>query len=114
MSNQTSPVATPTPPPNPAAPKLSLWRRAGETLAGSALGFLLWSFAGPGMIGWWYEPPSKDAFSCAGTVRTAIGQFVFMQLVSALIGAIMVAVVLFLGRRWWSGRAAKKAAARSA
>jgi hypothetical protein len=87
----------------------TVWRRAGEVLAGSAVGFLAWSFVGPGLIGWWYEPPSKDAFSCAGSVRAALGKFVVMQLVSAVTGAVVLAVVLFVGRRWWARRHAPSA-----
>lgn len=86
-----------------AKPKV-LWKRVGEILAGSAIGFLVWSFVGPQLISWWYEPPSKDAFSCAGSVRDALQKFVVMQLVSALVGAVVLGVVLLLGRRWWASR----------
>lgn len=93
--------------PTPAPPTRSaIWRRIGEVLAGSALGFVIWSLVGPGMIGWWYEPPSKDAFSCAGTVRSALGQFVAMQMVSAVVGATILGLGLFLVRRWWAKRQA--------
>ncbi len=97
--------ASPAPPPTPPQ-RASIWRRVGEVLAGSALGFVTWSIVGPGMIGWWYEPPSKDAFSCAGTVRSALGQFVAMQMVSAVVGATILGVGLFFIRRWWSKRRA--------
>lgn len=80
------------------------WRRIGEILSGSALGFLASSFLGPNAISWWYEPPSKDAFSCAGSVRDALQKFVVMQLVSALVGGVIIAIVLFVARRWWASR----------
>lgn len=80
-----------------------------EWLAGGAVGFLLCSVFGPGVIGWWYEPPSKDALSCASTVRGALGQFVRMQLMMAVGGAVIIGLLLFLGRRWWSRRGATPA-----
>ena len=75
-----------------------------ELLVGGVASFLLWSFFGPNIIGWWYEPPSKDAFSCATTVRGALGQFVQMQLLMAAGGAVSLALLLFLGRRWLNNR----------
>jgi hypothetical protein len=79
-------------------------RTVAEALVGSAVGFIVWSFMGPGMIGWWYEPPSKDAFSCAGSVKTALGQFITMQIVFAFTGAVVIAIAMFFGRRWWAKR----------
>jgi hypothetical protein len=82
------------------APSSSTGRRLLLELAiGAILGFIAWSLAGPTVIGWWYEPPSKDAFSCAGSVRVALGQFVKMQLGAALGGAAGFAALLFAGRR---------------
>jgi hypothetical protein len=66
---------------------------------GAVTGFVFWSAVGPAVISWWYEPPSKDAFSCAGSVKTALSQFVTMQLISAAIGAVGLAVILFVFRR---------------
>jgi hypothetical protein len=63
------------------------------------LGFLAWSLSGPTIISWWYEPPSRDAFSCAGSVRMALLQFVKMQLGAAVVGAFGFALLLFVGRR---------------
>lgn len=74
-------------------------RLALELAIGAVLGFVLWSLAGPTVISWWYEPPSRDAFSCAGSVRMALAQFVKMQLGAALFGAVGFALVLFGGRR---------------
>jgi hypothetical protein len=82
------------------APSSSPGRRFLLELAiGAVLGFIAWSLAGPTVIGWWYEPPSKDAFSCAGSVRTALSQFVKMQLGAAVAGAGGLATLLFAGRR---------------
>ena len=74
-------------------------RLALELAIGAVLGFVAWSLTGPTVISWWYEPPSKDAFSCAGSVRIALAQFVKMQLGAALFGAGGFAAVLFGGRR---------------
>jgi len=88
-------------------PKSSLVRRGGAAAAvGAVIGFVAWSLAGPGIISLWYEPPSRDAFSCAGTVKTALSQFVKMQLISAVIGAAGVAV-LWLAVRRGGGRGAR-------
>lgn len=62
------------------AQKMGVARRlALEVAVGAVLGFLTWSIVGPSVMGWWYEPPSKDAFSCAGSVRNALSQFVFIR-----------------------------------
>jgi hypothetical protein len=63
--------------------------------AGALVGLTGSSVGGPSVISWWYEPPSRDAFSCAGSVKSALGQFVMMQLVCAAIGGIAVAVIFF-------------------
>lgn len=81
-------------------------RRIGAQLAmGGVLGFAASSFGGPAVIGWWYEPPIKDAFSCASSVRAALSQFVKMQLICAALGAVAVAVVVFFVRRSLKKRA---------
>jgi hypothetical protein len=77
-----------------------------SVLAGGAvLGFAGSSVVGPTMISWWYEPPSKDAFSCAGSVRTALSQFVTMQLICASLGALVLTVIVLLVRRALKNRA---------
>jgi hypothetical protein len=70
-----------------------------QLAGGAVLGFVLSSVFGPTVISWWYEPPSRDAFSCAGSVRTALGQFVTMQLVAAGVGAVVLTLLVFLIRR---------------
>ena len=93
-----------------AAPTTSrLSRTLLELALGAAIGFAVWSFGGPGVIGWWYEPPSGDAFSCAGTVRTALTQFITMQLIFAACGAAVTALLLFSVRRALKKRATSKA-----
>lgn len=74
-------------------------RTAIGSAVGSVVGFVVWSLVGPAIISWWYEPPSKDAFSCAGSVKTALSQFVTMQLISASIGAVAVTILSFVFRR---------------
>jgi hypothetical protein len=75
-------------------------RRVGVALAiGAVLGFAASSFVGPSIIGWWYEPPIKDAFSCASSVRGALHQFVTMQLVCAALGAVIIALIAFFVSR---------------
>jgi hypothetical protein len=75
---------------------------------GAALGFAGSSMAGPSVIGWWYEPPIKDAFSCASSVRAALGQFVKMQLICAAVGAVVLTVVVLLVRRSLKNRAQRE------
>jgi len=83
-----------------AAPVTSVARRSAlEAALGAVLGFVVWSFGGPAVISWWYEPPSRDAFSCAGSVKTALSQFVTMQLISAVVGAVGAGLLLFALRR---------------
>lgn len=74
-------------------------RTASSAAVGAVVGFVAWSIIGPAVISWWYEPPSKDAFSCAGSVKTALSQFVWMQLVSAAVGATGLAVIWFALKR---------------
>jgi multisubunit Na+/H+ antiporter MnhB subunit len=85
---------------NQAAAPTSAARRIGSHLAvGSVLGFIASSLAGPTVIGWWYAPPIKDAFSCASSVRAALAEFVKMQLICAILGGIVVALGVYLVRR---------------
>jgi large-conductance mechanosensitive channel len=87
-------------------------RRAAVALAvGAVIGFALSSVAGPSVIGWWYEPPIKDAFSCASSVRGALKQFVTMQLVCAAVGAVVLALIVFLVSRSRGGPVAPSASA---
>jgi hypothetical protein len=75
-------------------------RRIGMSLAvGAVIGFTLSSIAGPSVIGWWYAPPIKDAFSCASSVRAALGQLIEMQLISAAVGGALAAIIVFFARR---------------
>jgi hypothetical protein len=85
---------------DPIAVPSSGLRRMGVALAsGAVLGFAVSSFAGPPIIGWWYEPPVKEANSCASSVRVALGQFVTMQLVCAAVGAVLIALIAFFVSR---------------
>ena len=79
-----------------------------ELAVGAAVGLGLSSLVGPSVIGWWYEPPSKDAFSCAGSVRTALAQFVTMQLASAGVGGVGLIGLSLLFRRAATQRAAAR------
>jgi hypothetical protein len=90
----------------PTAPSTPTARRIGTQLAvGGVLGFAASSFGGPAVIGWWYEPPIKDAFSCASSVRAALSQFVTMQLVCAALGAVLATLAVFFARRAMKKRA---------
>ncbi len=79
-------------------------RTAIEVTIGVALGFIAGTVFGPQLIKVWYEPPSKDAFSCAGSVEKALGQFVIFQLVTAALGGLLLALILFFLRRVFSKR----------
>jgi len=79
-------------------------RRIGTTLAvGGVLGFILWSLTGPAVIGWWYEPPVKEIYSCASSVESAVRQFVIAQLVCAALGGIVVSLLVYFVRRSFGG-----------
>ncbi len=82
-----------------------------EVAVGATLGFVLSTLEGPALIKLLYEPPSKDAFSCAGTVQTALSQFVKVQLGCAALGGIGLALVLFFGRRFLRKRREAKSTA---
>jgi hypothetical protein len=90
-------------------------RRIGVQLAvGGVLGFAASSFAGPAIIGWWYEPPIKDAFSCASSVRAALSQFVTMQLICAAVGGGLAMLTVFLVRRALASRSSQAQPGRGA
>lgn len=83
-----------------------MWRGVAVQLAvGAAIGFIATCFFGPGLLGWWYEPPVKEVFSCASSVRSAISQFVVMQLISAAVGGSLVLIIVALVRRRFAKRA---------
>lgn len=88
------------PEPSPDLARMSLARRlALEVSIGAVLGFIGWSVIGPSVLSWWYEPPSKDAFSCASSVKAALSQFVMAEIIAAAVGGVMLAVFLFVMRR---------------
>ena len=70
-----------------------------QLVSGAVIGFAASCFFGPGFLGWWYEPPIKDAFSCATSVRAALSQFVVMQLISAALGCVAAVLSVFFVRR---------------
>jgi hypothetical protein len=80
-------------------------RNALELCLGILLGVVAASVWGPVAISWWYEPPSRDAFSCAGTVQKALSQFVMLQLGCAAAGGVALWLFSFIVRRLWSRRA---------
>lgn len=71
---------------------------------GALFGFVVWSLMGARVIAWWYEPPIKDAFSCASSVEAALSQFILMQVISAAVGSVVVLVAVATLRVWWNGR----------
>jgi Mg/Co/Ni transporter MgtE len=86
--------------PTKTAPSGSTGKRTiAELLIGAALGMGLTGVFGPGVISWWYQPPIKDAFSCASSVQAALEQFVWMQLTVAAVVAVAALVVSYLVRR---------------
>jgi hypothetical protein len=82
-----------------------------QLAVGVALGFLVACLAGPRVISFWYQPPSKDAFSCAGSVENALAQFVWLQLGCAALGAFGLWLALFFGGRLLRGKGPDKAPA---
>jgi hypothetical protein len=82
--------------------KLSLLKKTVLQLGiGVALGFLVACLVGPRLIKIGYEPPIKDAFSCASSVEKALSDFVVMQLVCAALGGFGLWLALFFARRLW-------------
>jgi hypothetical protein len=70
---------------------------------GALLGLLAWSFGGPTVVSWWYEPPVKDALSCAPSVRQAVSDFVRWGLGVAAISALVTLTLVSLVRRRFGG-----------
>jgi len=79
--------------------------------AGVALGFLVACLFGPRVISFWYQPPSKDAFSCAGSVESALTQFVWLQLGFAAVGGLGLWLALVFGGRLFRRKGAAKTSA---
>jgi hypothetical protein len=70
---------------------------------GALLGLLGWSFGGPTVVSWWYEPPVKDALSCAPSVRQAVSDFVRWGLGVAALSALVTLTLVSLVRRRFGG-----------
>ena len=77
---------------------------------GAFFGLTAAGLGGPSVISWWYEPPSRDAFSCAGSVKNALGQFVVAQLTCGAIGAVGVAALYIFASRALAKKKATSAA----
>jgi hypothetical protein len=85
--------------PAPAAAKSSAFVRFGmPMLVGAVIGIVLWSLIAPRVIGWWYEPPVKDALSCAPSVRRAIGDFLVAEMIIAGLGALTLLILVTVVR----------------
>jgi hypothetical protein len=81
--------------PAPAAGKSSAFVRFGvPALLGAVIGIVLWSLVAPRVIGWWYEPPVKDALSCAPSVRRAIGDFLVAEMIIAGLGGLTMLILV--------------------
>ena len=89
-------------PPTVTAPvpaKSSAFMRFGvPLLVGALLGVVLWSLVAPRVIGWWYEPPVKDALSCAPSVRRAIGDFLSAELIIAGLSGLTMLILVTVVR----------------
>jgi hypothetical protein len=87
--------------PSPRAP--SAFRRFAIVAGtGALVGFVLFCVFGPRVIGWWYTPPAKEAFSCGASVADALSEFVKLQLGAAVLGAILVLCMVAFARWLWA------------
>jgi hypothetical protein len=84
-------------------------RIAVPLVVGALAGLLGWSFGGPTVVSWWYEPPVKDALSCAPSVRQAVADFVRWGLGVAAITALATLTLVSLVRRRLGGSTAEPA-----
>lgn len=83
----------------PEPPRSSASVRYGVPLVvGALLGVVLWSLVAPRVIGWWYEPPVKDALSCAPSVRRAIGDFLMAEMIIAGLGGLTMLILVTVVR----------------
>ena len=96
----------------PASHGRPTWRRFAVVAAtGALLGFVMFCVFGPRVMGWWYTPPAKEAFSCGASVSDALGIFVKFQLGAACAGAALVLVGAALVRRLFAKKPAPEAIA---
>jgi hypothetical protein len=85
-------------------------RTSVEIAAGAALGFAVWCLAGKSLTSMLFASLG-GTFSCQADVSLALDKFVSMQLYSALLGGVLVAVGMALVRRSAAARAKARAAA---
>jgi hypothetical protein len=81
---------------------------------GALLGLLAWSIGGPTVVSWWYEPPVKDALSCAPSVRQAVADFVKWGLSVGAVSGLVTLTLVSLVRRRFGGASASASASGSA
>ena len=74
-------------------------RRGVEGAIGALVGLVIACLNGPGLVSLLYTPPSGDTLSCGGPVTNALSYFVKLQLVSGLLGGVLLLVASFLVRR---------------
>ncbi len=79
--------------------KTTLRRRGVEGAIGALAGLVIACLNGPGPVSLLYTPPSGDTLSCGGPVTNALSYFVKLQLLSGLLGGVLLLVVSFLFRR---------------
>jgi hypothetical protein len=83
------------------APKQSPLRRRGiEAAVGTLAGLVLACVSGPAFVSTWYKPLSDAATNQCGTdVKSALSDFVKLQLITGLIGGVILLLGSFLFRR---------------
>jgi hypothetical protein len=82
------------------APQSSALRRRGiEGALGALIGLAGACLNGPWLVSLLYTPPSGDTVSCGGPVTNALSYFVKLQIVSGLIGGVVLLLISFVVRR---------------
>jgi hypothetical protein len=87
--------------------KAWLKRTLVELTTGAMIGFVVWCLLGKQLTGMLFGSLG-GSFSCRLDVEQGLDKFVAMQLYSAIAGAVVAVIGMWLVRRWWSKSRAKR------
>jgi hypothetical protein len=87
--------------------KAWLKRTLVELTTGAMFGFVVWCLLGKQLTGMLFGSLG-GSFSCRLDVEQGLDKFVAMQLYSAIAGALVAFIGMWLVRRWWSKSRAKR------
>lgn len=70
------------------------------TSLGGIAGLLLFSWWGPHMVGWWFQPPVNIGIDCRQAIDWSMGKLLLIQMIGTILGfSAGIAMSIAISRR---------------